>query len=147
MWRRASLLRQRPEGWYRLDSKNRKITVNDKTLDRARACLPGELPIWPPQEALADMAAAGTSGARLSHQRASGCKVVPPVWRWPRWLVAGAVQLLVGRQGTGKSTFAAWVIAQLSTGRPWPDEHRTAAGATLRDALASRSPPTDSPPV
>jgi replicative DNA helicase len=32
------------------------------------------------------------------------------------------VQLLVGRQGSGKSTFAAWVIAQLSTGRRWPAE-------------------------
>ena len=62
------------------------------------------------------------AGVRLTHRRASTIKVEPPVWLWPRWLVAAAVQLLVGRQGTGKSTFAAWVVAQLSTGRPWPDE-------------------------
>jgi hypothetical protein len=65
---------------------------------------------------------AGPTGARLSHRPASAVKVVPPLWRWRCWLVAAAVQLLVGRQGTGKSTFAAWVVAQLSTGRPWPDE-------------------------
>jgi hypothetical protein len=61
-------------------------------------------------------------GPRLSHQLASQVKVVPPDWRWRCWLVAGAVQLLVGRQGAGKSSFAAWVVAQLSTGRPWPDD-------------------------
>jgi hypothetical protein len=62
------------------------------------------------------------TGARLSHQLASAVKVVPPKWRWKYWLVAAAVQLLVGRQGTGKSTVAAWVVTHLSTGRPWPGE-------------------------
>ena len=45
-----------------------------------------------------------------------------PVWRWRYRLVARAVQLLTGRQGSGKSTFAAWLAGQLSTGRPWPGE-------------------------
>jgi hypothetical protein len=60
--------------------------------------------------------------ARLTHRPASQVKIVPPVWLWRCWLVAGAVHLLVGRQGSGKSTFAAWVAAQLSAGRPWPGE-------------------------
>jgi hypothetical protein len=59
---------------------------------------------------------------RLRYQVASDVKAVPPEWHWRGWLVAGAVQLLVGRQGCGKSTFAAWTVAQLSTGRPWPGE-------------------------
>ena len=61
------------------------------------------------------------NGPRLVHQLASTVKVEKPVWLWPSWLVADAVQLLVGRQGSGKSTFAAWVVAQLTSGRPWPD--------------------------
>ena len=86
------------------------------------------------------------SGARLSHQRASEVKVVPPVWRWRYWLVAAAVQLLVGRQGAGKSTFASWVIGQLSTGRPWPDE--TDRRAPLRCGMLSlEEPPSVSPPA
>ncbi len=59
---------------------------------------------------------------RLTWRLASDVPVARPVWLWPCWLVAAAVQLLVGRQGSGKSTFAAWVVAQLSQGRPWPGE-------------------------
>ncbi|MBO0691604.1 MAG: AAA family ATPase, partial [Acidimicrobiaceae bacterium] len=64
-----------------------------------------------------------------------------PTWLWPRWLVAGAVQLLVGRQGSGKSTFAAWVVAQLSTGRTWPDDE--APRPALRCAMLSLEEPDD----
>jgi hypothetical protein len=80
-----------------------------------------------------------SGGIRLSHQRASDVKVVPPVWLWPYWLVAAAVQLLVGRQGSGKSTFAAWVVAQLSSGRPWPDD--TTSRAPLRCGMLSLEEP------
>jgi putative DNA primase/helicase len=64
---------------------------------------------------------------RLTGQLASEVKVERPVWHWRYWLVAAAVQLLIGRQGSGKSTFAAWVIAQLSSGRPWPGESENRA--------------------
>jgi hypothetical protein len=57
---------------------------------------------------------------RVTHQLASQVKVVPPVWLWKHWIAAGVVHILVGRQGAGKSTFMAWTVAQLSTGRPWP---------------------------
>jgi putative DNA primase/helicase len=45
-----------------------------------------------------------------------------PVWLWEPWLTAGALHILVGRQGNGKSTFAAWLTAQVTTGRPYPDD-------------------------
>jgi putative DNA primase/helicase len=61
-------------------------------------------------------------GARLTAQLASNVKVAPPVWHWRYWLVAAAVHLFTARQGTGKSTWAAWLVAQASTGRPWPGE-------------------------
>ena len=51
------------------------------------------------------------------------------------------MQLLVGRQGAGKSTFAAWVIGQLSTGRPWPDE--TDRRAPLRCGMLSLEEPAE----
>lgn len=35
-------------------------------------------------------------------------------------MAAGTLHLLIGRQGAGKSTYAAWVAAQASTGRAWP---------------------------
>jgi putative DNA primase/helicase len=81
------------------------------------------------------------AAARLAHQLASTVKVIPPVWRWRGWLVAAAVQLLVGRQGAGKSTFAAWVIAQLSTGRPWPGE--TESRPPLRCGMLSLEEPAE----
>jgi hypothetical protein len=51
------------------------------------------------------------------------------------------VELLVGRQGTGKSTFAAWVIAQLSTGRAWHGD--TAGRDPLRCGMLSLEEPAD----
>ena len=35
---------------------------------------------------------------------------------------AGNLHILVGRQGGGKSTFAAWLTAQVTTGRAYPDD-------------------------
>jgi len=44
----------------------------------------------------------------------------PPEWIWPGWLARGKLHLLVGRQGTGKSTLAAWLIARVTRGEPLP---------------------------
>jgi putative DNA primase/helicase len=64
-----------------------------------------------------------------------------PVWLWGGWLAAGALHVLVGRQGGGKSTFAAWLIAQVTTGRPYPDDG-THPGA-LNAATLSLEEPAD----
>jgi hypothetical protein len=45
-----------------------------------------------------------------------------PEWLWERWLAAGALHVLVSRQGFGKSTLAAWLTGQVTTGRPYPDD-------------------------
>jgi hypothetical protein len=66
---------------------------------------------------------------RLTYRRANTITPTKPAWRWNRWLPVGCLVLLVGRQGGGKTTFATWVIGQVSTGRSWPvspatlDEH------------------------
>jgi len=68
--------------------------------------------------------------------------IVPtrPEWRWRPWLVRGAVHLLVGRQGSGKTTYAAWLLAQLTTGT-------SVLGASvdgpLRVAILSLEEPAD----
>ena len=73
--------------------------------------------------------------------------IVPskPEWVWREWLLARAVNLLVGRQGSGKTTFAAHLIAAITNGRALPgDEARppmTAAILSLeepRDRLVAR---------
>jgi putative DNA primase/helicase len=68
-------------------------------------------------------------GPRMISTKANQITPSRPEWLWERWLSKGALHLLVGRQGGGKSTFAAWVTAQVTTGRPFPDD------LTDRDAL------------
>jgi hypothetical protein len=102
------------------DGRTRRLTSRELAQLHQLPVADLDLPLWPDQESLFDGDA--VNQARLTHRPASQVKIVPPVWLWRCWLVAGAVHLLVGRQGSGKSTFAAWVVAQLSTGRPWPGE-------------------------
>jgi hypothetical protein len=45
-----------------------------------------------------------------------------PTWWWNGWLAQGTMELLIGRQGSGKTTFTAWLAAQLSTGTPMPGD-------------------------
>ncbi len=56
--------------------------------------------------------------------RADQITPTKPVWLWDQWLAAGNIHLLVGRQGSGKSTFAAWLVGRLTTGGPYPDDQR-----------------------
>jgi putative DNA primase/helicase len=111
-------------GWGVPDSKGERVRrLTSAELGQLHGLLaqgPLELPLLPEQARLFESNAG--DWARLSHRRAGAVTVVAPVWRWRCWLVAGAVHLLVGRQGSGKSTFAGWVVAQESTGRPWPGE-------------------------
>lgn len=59
-------------------------------------------------------------GTNLTFQRASAINPGRPDWFWPYWLCAGVIILLVGRQSSGKSTWSAWLTAQMTTGRPFP---------------------------
>ncbi len=61
-------------------------------------------------------------GPHLTFQRAEAIEPTRPEWLWDRWLAKGAVHLGVGRQGTGKTTFASFVLGDLSQGRPLPGD-------------------------
>jgi RecA-family ATPase len=73
------------------------------------------------------------TGPRMTSTRADEIMPSVPTWLW-RWLARGALHILVGRQGGGESTFAAWLTAQVTTGRPYPDDpkfHEPSNVATL----------------
>jgi putative DNA primase/helicase len=61
-------------------------------------------------------------GPRMVSTRADQITPSRPEWLWDRWLSVGALHVLVGRQGGGKSTFAAWVSAQVTIGGAFPDD-------------------------
>lgn len=42
-------------------------------------------------------------------------------WLWPHRIPLGAVSLILGRPGEGKSTLTSWLAATVSAGLPWPD--------------------------
>jgi len=68
---------------------------------------------------------------RLRSIRASEVTQELPNWLWHGWLPAGCLSLLVGRQGAGKTTWTAWLLAQLTSGRPMPGAGTHTEGLTV----------------
>ncbi len=60
---------------------------------------------------------------RLTFERAASITPTAPEWLWRGWILRRALNLWTGRQGSGKTTLAAHVIATRTTGRPLPGEH------------------------
>ena len=56
---------------------------------------------------------------------------VPPRWLWEGWLPEGALVILEGDPGAGKSTVALDMAARVSAGHRWPDGARCRAGAVI----------------
>ncbi len=73
---------------------------------------------------MTDSPSSGTrqSGPILTSRLASAITPSRPTWFWRHWLAAGCVELLIGRQGDGKTTWTASLAAHLTTGDPWPGE-------------------------
>ncbi|MGD9691096.1 MAG: AAA family ATPase [Phycisphaerales bacterium] len=57
----------------------------------------------------------------LSVQNLAGVKAEPVIWVWEGRIPAGMITVIAGDPGGGKSTFAVYVAACVSTGRPWID--------------------------
>jgi putative DNA primase/helicase len=64
------------------------------------------------------------------HHRLADIAPQPDLWLWPGRIPAGAVSLLVGDPGRGKSLIALDMAARVTTGRPWPGDY---PGAPPRD--------------
>jgi energy-coupling factor transporter ATP-binding protein EcfA2 len=63
-----------------------------------------------------------TFGARVTHQIASRITPSKPEWLWNGWLLLRALNLLTGRQGSGKTTFVAHLVSALSNSIPLPGD-------------------------
>lgn len=82
-----------------------------------------------------------TNAPYLTFREAAEITATKPAWLWRGWLEARSLHLMIGRQGGGKSTVAAWVVATLSTGGLWPDDLNTRE--PLRCAMLSLEEPDD----
>jgi hypothetical protein len=60
--------------------------------------------------------------ARITHQQAGRITPSKPEWLWTGWLLLRALNLLTGRQGSGKTTFVAHLVAALTSGIPLPGD-------------------------
>ncbi|MGQ4661372.1 AAA family ATPase [Lysobacter sp. F6437] len=49
-------------------------------------------------------------------------------WLWPGWLERGALHMLAGQPGTGKTTIALALAATITAGGKWPDGSQAAGG-------------------
>ncbi|MHB1988909.1 MAG: AAA family ATPase [Acidimicrobiales bacterium] len=78
---------------------------------------------------------------RLTFEKASAIVPSKPEWLWEGWILRRALNLLTGRQGSGKTTFAAYVTAALTVGAPLPDA--SASRSAIRAAILSLEEPAD----
>jgi energy-coupling factor transporter ATP-binding protein EcfA2 len=60
-----------------------------------------------------------TSGLELI--RGADVELQPVTWLWRDWLAAGALHVLAGAPGAGKSTLALAMAATITSGGRWPD--------------------------
>jgi energy-coupling factor transporter ATP-binding protein EcfA2 len=80
--------------------------IVDEALEKAR-----------PRRVLAEVVS-----ARVTHQQAARITPSKPEWLWTGWLLLRALNLLTGRQGSGKTTFVAHLVAALTAGIPLPGD-------------------------
>jgi energy-coupling factor transporter ATP-binding protein EcfA2 len=59
---------------------------------------------------------------RITYRSAAEITPSRPKWLWDGWLAKGALHLLIGRQGGGKSTWAAWMSATASSSAQFPGD-------------------------
>ena len=78
-------------------------------------------------------------GPRITHQLAATITPTRPEWLWKGWLLLRALNLLTGRQGSGKTTFVAHVVAALTTDIPLPGD--TGHDPILCAVLSLEEPP------
>lgn len=86
--------------------------------------LASESPIWEPEKprnGSSDAIFREMSAADLGIEPLSKIEERPVIWLWKYMLERGAMALLAGDAGLGKSQFQLATVATVSTGRDWPD--------------------------
>ncbi len=64
-------------------------------------------------------------------KRGAGYQMRKILWLWLGWLARGKLHILGGAKGTGKSTIAFDLLAQMTVGGKWPDGTRAPIGDVL----------------
>jgi hypothetical protein len=67
----------------------------------------------------------------LTTRKADLSKSKPPEWAWQDRIALGALNLIVGNEGTGKGTLACWTLAQITRGQLPGDLHSTPATVAI----------------
>jgi putative DNA primase/helicase len=110
----------------------KSVEVENTGADCGRAGLHDEIPVGPEKptkkagsvttKELADQRhSAGEDEAAWDIEKASLIVPVTQEWLWCRRIPLGEVTVVAGQPGVGKSQFAAFLAAHISTGREWPD--------------------------
>jgi len=79
-------------------------------------------------------------GTRLTYRQAAEITPTKPEWLWRGWLLLRALNLLAGRQGSGKTTWVSYVVSCLTNGQPLPDAD-TAVDPIRVGILSLEEPP------
>jgi hypothetical protein len=85
----------------------------------------------PPASPPVQPAAAATAKQILITRRASDIKPQVVKWLWPNHIQSGAVNLIAGPEGRGKSLVSVDIAARTSTGAAWPDGSPCERGRVL----------------
>lgn len=112
------------------------LTINGtdpNALSCRNGCESGEIRARLEAHAAAQAAGSPTTSA-LSATPLSRVRARPVVWLWDKRIPLGAITLLAGPEGVGKSTFLAWLAAQV-TGGVLPGAENGRPGAVLIAAL------------
>lgn len=113
-------------------------TLGDEAAEIAKIALGRR--VAPGAKLIADVMA-DVSSSRITYQPASEITPSKPEWLWEGWLLRRALNLLAGRQGSGKTTFVAAVVGLLSHGGPLPGESERCE--PIRIAILSLEEPAD----
>jgi len=70
------------------------------------------------------------NGNQADFMSLADVEMTPIPWLWPGYLPLGAVTLLVGDPGKGKTLVSLDLAARVSAGKPWPDETPNTHGSS-----------------
>ncbi len=112
------------------DNKHNRGHVLDKDLTKSNINVEGAVTVRPPRRPQNNTEEHLPPGRQASVQWASDIRAEKQVWLWEDHIPAGTVSALAGRGGTGKTTYALHLAAQLSRGT-LPGQHHGNPRPTL----------------
>ncbi len=103
---------------YSESASNSPITRIDAELTRPAQ---SDMPAASPETAEDCSTLEQTERTGLIIRNLGSVEPEPVSWIWPKRIPAGMLTVIAGDPGTGKSTLTGYVVANITTGKPWPD--------------------------